>query len=125
MPEPETEPQSESTSAELQRVQDAATIAWGVWRRTDFDRIDAARSLDDEFASRIATAAYTDSVASFTHRLATKWGVRSLSNEDDAVRQTIHDYDDHGDSRAFLRAVRNNPALVVLEMKVEYQDNDS
>ena len=105
---------------ELDMVQDAATLAYAVWRRTNFDRINATRSLDDEFASRIATAAYTDGVASFVHRLATKWGVRSLGDRDDAVRGIIHEYDDPADARAFLRAVRNNSALVVLEMKNEY-----
>lgn len=105
-------------------VQDAAAISHAVWRKTDFDKIDAHRSLDDEFSSRIATAALTDSVASFLDRLRKKWGVRSITDSgDDAeeVLELIEEYDqEEGSARSFLRAVRNNPALVVLEMKNEY-----
>jgi len=111
---------------DLDIVQDAASIAYAVWRRTDFDNIDAARDLDDEFASRIGTAAYTDTVASFLERLATKWGVRSVGEQDGDVREIVHGYDgDAGDyaARDFLRAVRQNKALVVLEMKHQYQNN--
>lgn len=109
-------------------VQDAAALTWSVWRRTDFDNINAARSLDDEFASRIGTAAYTSSVASFLDRLSNKWGVRSLPDDDDEVREIIHQYDGDGgaaSSRDFLRTVRQNKALVILEMKHEYQSEDN
>lgn len=109
---------------DLDMVQDAAALAWAVWRRTDFDNINASRSLDDEFASRIGTAAYTDSVASFLDRLADKWGVRSVPSNDGDIRDVIYRYDtdDSGSARDFLRTVRQNKALVVLEMKHEYQD---
>jgi hypothetical protein len=110
--------------SELEMVQDATALTWAIWRRTDFDNISAARSLDDEFASRIGTAAYTDSVASFLDRLADKWGVRSLPDDQTEVRNVIHRYDgDDGpaSARDFLRTVRQNKALVVLEMKHEYQ----
>lgn len=109
---------------DLDIVQDAATLAYAVWRRTDFDQIDAARNLDDEFASRIGTAAYTDSVSTFLERLAAKWGVRSVGEQNGDVRDVIHRYDgDSGaSSRAFLRTVRQNKALVVLEMKHQYQN---
>jgi len=111
---------------DLDIVQDAASIAYAVWRRTDFDNIDAARDLDDEFASRIGTAAYTDTVASFLERLATKWGVRSVDEQDGEVRDVVHRYDSGSDSptaRDFLRTVRQNKALVVLEMKHQYQSD--
>lgn len=117
---------SQNERNDLDIVQDAATIAYSIWRRTDFDQIDAHRDLDDEFASRIGTAAYTDSVASFLDRLAEKWGVRSVSDQDGDVRDVVHRYDsDEGPhrSRDFLRTVRQNSALVVLEMKHEYQNN--
>lgn len=112
---------------DLAIVQDAATIAYAVWRRTDFDKIDAARNLDDEFASRIGTAAYTDSVASFLERLSTKWGVRSVHDQDGDVRDVVRRYDTtDGDvtSREFLRTVRQNKALVVLEMKHQFQNDN-
>ncbi len=112
--------------SDLDIVQDAATLAYAVWRRTDFDNIDAARDLDDEFASRIGTAAYTDSVASFLERLATKWGVRSVGEQDGDVREVVHRYDgETSDATAhdFLRTVRQNKALVVLEMKHQYQQD--
>jgi len=115
------------SKTELEIVQDAATLAWSVWCRTDFDNIDTARSLDDEFASRIGTAAYCGSVSSFLDRLATKWGVRSVPDGDDDVRRIVHEYDGDGDATArdFLRTVRRNKALVVLEMKHEYQNEST
>jgi hypothetical protein len=113
-------------SEDLDIVQDAAALAYAVFRRTDFDTIDTARDLDDEFASRIGSAAYTDSVASFLQRLSTKWGVRSVGDQDGDIRDIVHRYDnDDGDraTRDFLRTVRQNKALVVLEMKHQYQNN--
>lgn len=112
-------------SDDLAIVADAAAIAYSIFRRTDFDSIDSHRHIDDEFASRIATAAYTDSVASFTDRLATKWGVRSLDTRDGDVREIIHRYDTDGGPtpREFLRVVRRNSALVVLEMRHRFQNN--
>jgi len=111
----------------LDMIQDASTIAYAVFRRTDFDAVDTHRNLDDEFASRIGTAAQTDTVASFAQRLANKWGVRSLG--DGEARDVIHCYDDSDDTRTFLRTVRQHSALVVLEMREQYMDlggdNDS
>lgn len=111
---------------DLEMIQDAATIAYSVFRQTDFDSIDTHRDLDDEFASRIGTAAHTDTVASFAQRLADKWGVRSISDDGD-VRDILHFYDDgDGDARSFLRTVRNHKALVPLEMREQYMDlNDN
>lgn len=110
---------------DLDMIQDAATIAYAVFRRTDFDNVEAARDLDDEFASRIGAAAHTDTVASFAQRLADRWGVRSLADHSGDVRDTIHRYDDAGDARRFLRTVRNHKALVVLEMREQYTNTDS
>lgn len=113
-------------TTDLTRIQDAAAIAYAVFRRTDFDNIDAHRDLDDEFASRIGSAAHTDTVASFAQRLADKWGVRSLADHDGDVHDIIHRYDDgEGDARAFLRTVRNHKALVPLEMREQYMDTDT
>lgn len=117
---------STTERSDLEIVQDAATLAYSVWRRTDFDKIDTHRDLNDEFASRIGTAAYTDSVASFLERLATKWGVRSVGDMDGDVREIIHRYDGEGEgvsARDFLRTARQNKALVVLEMRHEYQSD--
>lgn len=112
---------------DLEIVQDAATLAYAVFRRTDFDSIDTHRHLDDEFASRLGTAAYTDTVASFLERLAAKWGVRSVGEQDGDVRAVVHRYDgaDSPSARRFLRTVRNNKALVVLEMKHQYINQTS
>jgi hypothetical protein len=112
---------------DLDIVQDGATLAYAVFRRTDFDNIDAHRDLDDEFASRIGMAAYTDTVASFLERLSTKWGVRSVGDQDGDVRDVIHRYDGNETDlkpRDFLRTVRQNKALVVLEMKHQYQNDE-
>lgn len=114
-----------SSQTNLDLIQDAATIAYAVFRRTDFDAVDTHRNLDDEFASRIGTAAHTDTVASFAQRLASKWGVRSLASQDGDVREIIHYYDDGGgDARRFLRTVRNHRALVPLEMREQHMDID-
>jgi len=111
-------------NTDLEMIQDAATIAYAVFRRTDFDSIDTHRDLDDEFASRIGSAAHTDSVASFAQRLADKWGVRSLFDEHGDVHDIIHRYDDGGEAQAFLRTVRNHKALVPLEMREQHIDTD-
>lgn len=112
-------------NTDLDRIQDAATIAYAVFRCTDFDSIDTHRDLDDEFASRIGTAAHTDTVASFAQRLADKWGVRSLSDYDGEAHSIVHRYDDgDGDAQRFLRTVRNHKALVTLEMHEQYIDTD-
>lgn len=120
------EPAATGDFDDLDIAQDIATLAYAVWRRTDFDRIDACRDLDDEFASRIATAASTNSVASFLDRLASKWGVRSVHDADGTVRKIVHHYDRDGGPRArdFLRVARQNNALVVLEMN-QLQTQDS
>lgn len=111
---------------DLDMIADAADIAYAVFRRTDFDSIDTHRNLDDEFASRIGTASYTDTVARFADRLATKWGVRSLDDRGGDVRAIIHRYDTDGGPppREFLRAVRRNSALTVLEMRHRHQSDD-
>jgi hypothetical protein len=112
-------------NTDLEMIQDAATIAYAVFRRTDFDSIDTNRDLDDEFASRIGAAAHTDAVASFAQRLADKWGVRSLADENGAVHDIIHRYDGGGgDAQTFLRTVRNHKALVPLEMREQHIEND-
>jgi len=63
-------------------------------------------------------------VASFLDRLRKKWGVRSITDQRydaEEVRDLIEEYDSEEKSaRRFLRTVRNNSALVVLEMKNEY-----
>jgi hypothetical protein len=96
-------------------VQDAAELAAAVWTRIDKDQVNASRNLDDEFASRIATAAYTDTVAAFLDRLSSKMGVRSVDDRFD-VKQIVERYDAASNAKPFLKAVRNNGALVVLEM---------
>jgi len=82
--------------------------------------------LDDEFASKIATAAHTDSAASFLNRLRKKWGIRSITDrgfDGEEVQELIEEYDsDEQTARRFLRTVRNNPALVVLEMKNKHSN---
>ena len=100
---------------ELEMVQDAARIAGAVREQVDESKVNAGRNLDDEFASRIATASYTGSVASFVEKLRTKVGVRSI--EDEQALELVKQYDGNDQSRAFLKTVRNNSALVVLEMK--------
>lgn len=115
-------------STDLDRIQDAATIAYAVFRRTDFDSVDTHRDLDDEFASRIGSAAHTDTVASFAQRLADKWGVRSLADHDGDVHEIIHHYDGgdgEGEAQTFLRTVRNHKALVPLEMREQHIETDT
>jgi hypothetical protein len=115
-----------SNHSDLEMIQDAAVIAYSVFVRTDFESIDAHRDLDDEFASRIGSAAHTNTVASFAQRLADKWGVRSLADHEGDARSVIHKYDEgDGDARSFLRVVRNHKALVPLEMREQFMDTDN
>jgi len=114
-----------SRTDNLALIQDAAAIAYSVFVQTDFDAVDTHRDLDDEFASRIGSAAHTDTVASFAQRLADRWGARSLADLDGEARDVIHKYDQSGDAHSFLRTVRNHKALVVLEMRHQYMDLDS
>jgi len=111
-------------NTDLEMIQDAATIAYAVFRRTNFDSIDTNRDLDDEFASRVGSAAHTDTVASFAQRLADKWGVRSLSDEHGDAHDIIHHYDGNGKAQTFLRTVRNHKALVPLEMREQHMQTN-
>jgi len=113
-------------NTDLEMIQDAATIAYAVFRRTDFDKIDTHRDLDDEFGSRVGAAADTTTVASFAQRLAERWGIRSLADPDGDAREIIHYYDDgEGDCDRFLRTVRNHNKLVPLEMQEQHINTDS
>jgi hypothetical protein len=107
-----------NNQSKLDIVQEASKIARAVWVKTDFDSVSSSRSLDDEFASRISTASYTGSVSDFVNKLCSKWGIRSIDDEE--VLEIVKKYDS-GESdvtaREFLRVVRSNSALVVLEMK--------
>jgi hypothetical protein len=113
-------------NTDLEMIQDAATIAYAVFRRTDFDKIDTHRDLDDEFGSRVGAAADTTTVALFAQRLAERWGVRSLADPDGDARGVIHYYDaGEGDAGRFLRTVRNHNKLVPLEMQEQHINTDS
>lgn len=114
---------------DLAIAQEVATLAWAVWRRTDFDQIDTHRSLEDEFASRIQAAADTNTVTSFLSRLAKKWDVRSVPDGDGEVLRIVHKYDDEDGPSAskFLHVARQHNVLIVLEMKAQFSEatNDS
>lgn len=105
------------TGNEITIIEDASRIVRPVWARTDFDSIDSGRNIDDEFSSRIATSAYTDSVHSFFSRLCDRWGVRSVADQGSLRLIEEYDSEDGTDAKKFLRVVRNNSELIVLEMK--------
>lgn len=104
----------------LEIIKDASKIARQVWVETDFDEIDASRDIQDEFASRIATATNTGTVAQFLDNLASKWGVRSIDDPNDEIVDLVEKYDlGEADvsSNKFLRTVRENNTLTVLMVK--------
>jgi DNA-directed RNA polymerase delta subunit len=108
-------------------IEDAAALLWPVWSRTDWDQFeDSGRNPQDEFASRVRTAADTSSVANFISRLADKWGVRSFydtDEADDTIREIVERYDrdaSQAQQRKFLRTVRQNNRLAVKFMRDSY-----
>jgi len=112
---------------ELEMIEDAAALLWPVWSRTDWDQFeDSGRNPQDEFASRVRTAADTSSVANFISRLADKWGVRSFydaDEADDTIREIVERYDrdaSRAQQRKFLRTVRQNNRLAVKFMRDSY-----
>ena len=110
----------EQSQQRLEIIKDAAKLCRQVWVQTDFDEIDASRDIQDEFASRIATATNTGSVAQFLDNLASKWGVRSIDDPEDEVLDIVERYDaDESDvsSNKFLRTVRENNTLTTLMTK--------
>jgi len=113
--------------SELEMIEDAAALLWPVWSRTDWDQFeDSGRNPQDEFASRVRTAADTSSVANFISRLADKWGVRSFydtDEADDTIREIVERYDrdaSRAQQRKFLRTVRQNNRLAVKFMRDSY-----
>jgi len=113
--------------SELEMIEDAAALLWPVWSRTDWDQFkDSGRNPQDEFASRVRTAADTSSVANFISRLADKWGVRSFydtDEADDTIREIVERYDrdaSRAQQRKFLRTVRQNNRLAVKFMRDNY-----
>lgn len=102
------------TDEKLEIIEDAAQIAEAVWTKIDFDKISNSRNINDEFASRIATASYTGDITDFVQRLASKMGVRSLKENKEVV-EIVDKYKDN--SSKFLKTVRNHSTLVVLKMK--------
>lgn len=112
---------------ELEMIEDAAALLWPVWSRTDWDQFeDSGRNPQDEFSSRVRTAADTSSVANFISRLADKWGVRSFydtGEANDTIREIVERYDrdaSRAQQRKFLRTVRQNNRLAVKFMRDSY-----
>lgn len=101
------------TKNKLDVIEDAAKLVECVWTKIDFDNISNQRNINDEFASRIATAAFTDDVASFVQRLSSKMGVRSIMED----KKVIEIIERSNNDREFLKIIRNHSTLVVLKMK--------
>lgn len=104
-------------------IEDAATLAYAVYRRVDFDKVSNDRHFDDEFVGHIESATFTESVMGFHSALADQAEVRAVDSMTGDTRGIIRKYDDHDGiarSRRFLRVVRNNPAHAHLEMQHEH-----
>lgn len=120
---PESTARTDELPAQLEMIEDAATLAYGVYRRVDFDAIGTHRSFDDEFVTAIESASFCETAMEFLQRLADESEVRSIDRMDGEVRRTVRKYDDAGSrvhSRRFLRAVRQHPAFVVDEMHYQH-----
>lgn len=115
-----TDGQTADLPDQLTIVEDAATLAYAVYRRVDFDSVDASRSFDDEFVTAIEAATFSESVMAFVQTLADQSEVRAIDAMNGDVRGIVRKYDGgHGRRsarRRFLRVVRQHPAFVVDEM---------
>lgn len=116
---------------DMEAIKDAASLAYSVWVRTEWDKIDSGRNPRDEFASCIETATFNRTVSRFLNELARRWGVRAvydIEEVEDSIREIIEKYDDENASRAeqrkFLRKVRLNNRLIVYYMMDEYGGDD-
>lgn len=107
---------------QFEMIEDAATIAYGVYRRVDFDKIGGGRRFDDEYVTAIEAASFCESAMEFLQRLADEAEVRAIDGMDGEVRQIVRKYDRSGRvrSRRFLRTIRQHPAFVVDEMHHEH-----
>lgn len=104
---------------QLTMIEDAATIAYGVYRRVDFDKIGGGRHFDDEFVTAIEAASFCETAMEFLQRLADEAEVRAIDSMDGDVRSIVRTYDGSDGrvlSRRFLRTIRQHPAFVVDEM---------
>ncbi|WP_337653218.1 hypothetical protein [Halomontanus rarus] len=105
---------------QLEMIDDAATLAYAVFRRVDFDGMNDRRNFDDEFVTAIESSTFCESTMTFLQTLADQCEVRAVDAMDGETRQIIRSYDG-ADSRVptrrFLRTVRKHPAFVVDEMK--------
>lgn len=108
----------ESLPDQFEMIEDAATIAYAVYRRVDFDKIGAGRRFDDEYVTAIEAASFCETAMEFLQRLADEAEVRAVDGMDGDVRHIVRKYDDGGRvlSRRFLRTIRQHPAFVVDEM---------
>ncbi|QCC57263.1 hypothetical protein [Natrinema thermotolerans] len=112
---------------QLEMIDDAATLAYAVFRRVDFDGMSDRRNFDDEFVTAIEAATFCESVMTFLQGLADTCEVRAVDAMDGDTRTTVRKYDG-ADSRVptrrFLRTVRRHPAFVVDEMKHAHVDTN-
>lgn len=123
---PSEHAQTDEYADQLTMIDDAATLAYAVYRRVDFDEIDTSRSFDDEFVTAIEAATFCEAVMTFLQNLADQAEVRAVDAMDGETRAVIRRYDG-ADSRVparrFLRTVRRHPAFVVDEMHHEHVGN--
>lgn len=106
-------------ATQLEMIDDAATLAYAVYRRVDFDSIDTSRHFDDEFVTAIEAATFCESVMTFLQNLADACEVRAVDAMDGDTRAIVREYDgaeSRVPARRFLRTVRRHPAFVVDEM---------
>lgn len=113
---------------DLEIIEDAAVLAYAVYRRVDFDKVDAARTFDDEFVGHVESSTHTGSVMDFASQLAGYVGVRAMGTMDGETRSVVRKYDDRegiAAARRFLRIVRRNSQHVGLEMKHSHGNTDA
>jgi len=114
----------------FEMIEDAATLAYAVYRGVDFDAIQATgRDFDDEFVGYLEDAAsIRETLTEFHQELADACEVRAVDAMGGDVRRIVRKYDAQDGrvaSRRFLRTVRRNPAHVRLEMKHQYSSDEN
>ena len=112
-----TDTTSESLPDQFEMIEDAAVIAYAVYRRVDFEKIGAGRHFDDEYVTAIEAASFCETAMEFLQGLADEAEVRAIDGMDGDVRSIVRKYDgERVLSRRFLRTIRQHPAFVVDEM---------
>jgi hypothetical protein len=100
-----------------QQREQARDIVLAIWNCIDWDGVGASRRMNiyNELASKIRSAALTDTLEHFFENLCRKMGVKSVSNE--SILQTIT----KADARSLLRLYREETQIIILMLRTHQE----